>query len=43
MIGQETYGVGVGHSKQVAAQAAAQAALARLEREVLEGTVPDES
>jgi ribonuclease-3 len=35
VIGRETYGLGVGHSKQVAAQAAAQAALARLEHEVL--------
>lgn len=41
MIGNETYGLGVGHSKQVAAQAAAQAALARLEQESLEEVVPD--
>lgn len=42
IIGRETYGAGVGRSKQTAAQAAAQAALARLEREVLEGAIPDE-
>jgi len=43
MIGKETYGLGVGHSKQVAAQAAAQAALVRLEQEVLEEAVLDEA
>jgi ribonuclease-3 len=42
VIGKETYGLGIGHSKQLAAQAAAQAALARLEQEVLEEAVPDE-
>ncbi|GAB4532901.1 MAG: ribonuclease III [Anaerolineae bacterium] len=36
MIGRESYGVGVGHSKQEAAQAAARAALVRLEQEILE-------
>jgi ribonuclease-3 len=41
VIGKETYGLGVGHSKQIAAQAAAQAALARLEQETLEEVVPD--
>jgi len=46
MIGAETYGLGTGRSKQIAAQAAAQAALERLEREVLEEleeSVPDEA
>lgn len=43
MIGRESYGLGVGHSKQEAAQAAAKAALARLEQEVLEEVVPHES
>ena len=43
MIGRETYGLGVGHSKQVAAQTAAGAALERLEREVLGEAMPDES
>lgn len=43
MIGRETYGLGVGHSKQAAAQAAAQIALARLEQEVLKDAVPNES
>jgi ribonuclease-3 len=42
MVGRETYGLGVGHSKQVAAQAAAKAALMRLEQEVLGEAVPDE-
>jgi ribonuclease-3 len=42
IIGRETYGSGVGHSKQAAAQAAAQAALARLEREVFEEATPDD-
>jgi ribonuclease-3 len=42
MVGKETYGLGVGHSKQVAAQAAAKAALTRLEHEVLGEMVPDE-
>lgn len=41
IIGREMYGLGVGHSKQAAAQAAARAALARLEQEVLEEEVPD--
>jgi ribonuclease-3 len=41
VIGNETYGLGIGHSKQAAAQAAAQAALARLEQESLEEVVPD--
>jgi ribonuclease III len=35
MVGQETYGQGTGHSKQVAAQAAAQEGLTRLENEVM--------
>jgi len=35
MIGSEVYGVGTGRSKQAAAQAAAQAALNRLEEEIL--------
>jgi ribonuclease-3 len=43
MIGRETYGLGAGASKQVAAQAAAKAALARLEQEVLGEILPDES
>ncbi len=43
VIGRETYGAGAGRSKQAAAQAAAQAALARLEREVLEEAIPDEA
>lgn len=43
MIGQETYAVGVGHSKQAAAQAAAQDALDRLEQEVLREAKSDES
>jgi ribonuclease-3 len=43
MIGRETYGLGVGHSKQVAAQAAAKAALARLEQETLRQEMPDEA
>jgi ribonuclease-3 len=43
LIGKETYGLGVGHSKQAAAQAAAQAALARLEQESLEEVVPNGS
>lgn len=42
MIGKETYGVGMGHSKQMAAQAAAKVALARLEQEVLEEGIPDD-
>lgn len=42
LIGRETYGVGVGQSKQAAAQAAARAALARLEQEVLREPAPDE-
>jgi ribonuclease-3 len=42
MIGGEAYGLGTGRSKQVAAQAAAQAALERLEREMLEESAPDE-
>lgn len=41
MIGRETYGLGVGYSKQTAAQAAAKAALARLEQEVLREGVLD--
>jgi ribonuclease-3 len=41
MIGKEAYGLGVGHSKQLAAQSAANAALTRLEQEVLEGVGPD--
>ena len=36
VIGSETYGIGTGPSKQLAAQAAAQAALERLEQELLE-------
>jgi ribonuclease-3 len=43
VLAKETYGVGVGHSKQVAAQAAAKAALTRLEQEVLQEAVPDEA
>jgi ribonuclease-3 len=43
VIGNETYGLGVGHSKQAAAQAAAQAALARLEQESLEEVLSGES
>jgi ribonuclease-3 len=43
IIGRETYGSGVGRSKQAAAQTAAQAALARLEREVFEGAILDET
>jgi len=43
VIGKETYGLGVGHSKQVAAQIAAQAALGRLEQEVLREVVPNEA
>jgi ribonuclease-3 len=43
VIGKEAYGLGAGHSKQVAAQAAARAALARLEQEVLGEVVPDGS
>jgi len=42
MIGKETYGLGVGHSKQEAAQSAAKAALLRLEQEVLGEAIPDE-
>lgn len=42
MIGRETYGVGVGYSKQTAAQAAAGVALERLEQEVLREAIPDE-
>jgi ribonuclease-3 len=42
MIGRETYGVGVGNSKQTAAQAAAGVALERLEQEVLREAIPDE-
>jgi ribonuclease-3 len=42
MIGKEAYGLGVGHSKQIAAQSAAKAALTRLEQEVLQGVAPDE-
>jgi ribonuclease-3 len=41
MIGREAYGLGTGNSKQVAAQAAAQTALERLEREVLEECEPN--
>jgi ribonuclease-3 len=41
IIGGEIYGLGTGRSKQVAAQAAAQAALERLDREVLEEAIPD--
>jgi ribonuclease-3 len=41
MIGREVYGLGTGLSKQAAAQAAAQVALERLEREVLEEWEPD--
>ena len=41
IIGSEIYGLGAGRSKQVAAQAAAQAALERLDREVLEEAIPD--
>jgi ribonuclease III len=41
IIGGEIYGLGVGRSKQVAAQAAAQAALERLDREILEEAIPD--
>lgn len=44
MIGGETYGLGAGLSKQAAAQAAAQVALARLEQEILEReSIPDET
>ncbi len=43
MIGRETYGLGTGRSKQVAAQAAAQAALERLEQEVREEWASDEA
>ncbi len=42
MIGRETYGLGVGPSKRSAAQEAAQAALARLEQEVIGEATPDE-
>jgi ribonuclease-3 len=45
MISGQVYGTGTGRSKQLAAQAAAQAALARLEEEMLvdEVLVPDEA
>ncbi len=44
VINDQSYGVGTGPNKQAAAQAAAQAALMRLERETLEdGWIPDES
>jgi ribonuclease-3 len=44
VINGQSYGVGTGRNKQAAAQAAAQAALIRLERETLEdGWIPDES
>ena len=42
VIGKETYGLGVGHSKQVAAQIAAQIALGRLEQEVIGEVAPGE-
>jgi ribonuclease-3 len=42
VIGKEAYGLGVGHSKQAAAQVAAKAALERLEKEVLGEAVMDE-
>ena len=37
MIGDTVYGQGSGHSKQAAAQAAAQAALERIEAEGIDG------
>lgn len=43
VIGKDTYGLGVGPSKQIAAQIAAEIALSRLEQEVLEEVVPDEA
>jgi len=43
IVGGEIYGLGVGRSKQVAAQAAAQAALERLDREILEEAIPDDA
>ncbi len=43
VVGREIYGLGVGHSKQAAAQAAAQAALAQLGQEVLGEAMPDEA
>ena len=43
IIGRETYGLGTGYSKQTAAQAAARAALARLEQETLIEGMPDEA
>jgi ribonuclease-3 len=41
IVGGEIYGLGTGRSKQVAAQAAAQAAVERLDREILEEAIPD--
>jgi ribonuclease-3 len=43
VIGKKTYGFGMGPSKQIAAQAAAKAALARLEQEVLGEVQRDEA
>jgi ribonuclease-3 len=42
MIGRETYGLGEGNSKQMAAQEAARVALERLEQEILREAIPND-